>query len=565
MVAATATYVVFAGWLLLGWGGPAGTTIASAVAALGSSLFALGCAVIAGRTGEGRQRVAWQCFSVGLAGWVVGNAIWSYYLVVLGAWPPFPSVADACYLMLPLSACAAAIFAPSQGVRAGARLLLDAIIVVASVFLVAWSAGLEGFFDDGPTHGLGAVLMVAYPFGDVAMVTMSAALLITARPGRRVSPALLLAAMICIGISDVVYGYFVADPQAARSTIVAGWALSGFLIGLAALSSRPAPIVAEDGPQRPVSGLQTWLPYLPVPFAIAVGAASLWPHPGTGPVIVTGLALVMATLLRQLSLLTENRKLLDTVADIALRDPLTGLPNRTLFGDRLTHAMQMRERTGAPVAVLLADLDDFKLVNDTMGHPVGDQLLRSVGERLQDVIRPGDTVARLGGDEFAILVEDTPAAADLLAGKVIRTFDEPFAIAGRTVYMTLSIGLAAAAGTADVTGDELFKRADLAMYSAKRAHVGVRSFTPDMRQDATEMNLPSQRQKTGRRCGIARIQFLGDLRRAIDERELDLVYQPKISLATGEAAGVEALIRWPHPEYGLSRPRTSCRWSRRTV
>jgi diguanylate cyclase (GGDEF)-like protein len=216
--------------------------------------------------------------------------------------------------------------------------------------------------------------------------------------------------------------------------------------------------------------------------------------------------------------------------------------------------MQLRERTAAPVAVLLADLDDFKLVNDSMGHPAGDVLLRAVGERIQDSVRPGDTVARLGGDEFAILVEDAPAIADQIAERVVRVFDEPFTVGGRTVYMRLSIGLAAAVGDADVSADELFKRADLAMYSAKRAHVGARTFTPDMRRDATEMNSPSQQKKTGRRGGVARIQFLGDLRRAIDERELDLVYQPKISLTTGKAVGVEALIRWPHPEFGLLEP-----------
>jgi diguanylate cyclase len=253
-------------------------------------------------------------------------------------------------------------------------------------------------------------------------------------------------------------------------------------------------------------------------------------------------------------LIDENRQLLATVAEMALRDPLTDLANRALFHDRLAHAIELRGRTGAPVGVLVADLDDFKLVNDSLGHPVGDELLRGVGDRIQSVVRPGDTVARLGGDEFAILVEDTPAVAEQIAERVVQAMGEPFLVDGRSVDMRLSIGLATAAGDAEISAEELFTRADLAMYSAKRAHVGTRSFTPDMRQDATELNLPSQQDRAGCRSNVARIEFLADLRRAVDDGELDLVYQPKVNLQTWAAVGAEALVRWPHPELGLLEP-----------
>jgi diguanylate cyclase (GGDEF)-like protein len=549
---ATVTLIVFAAWLLLPWGGPTSTTIASSVTSVVSSAFAMACAVVAGRQSRGRQRKAWFAFSVGLGGWLVGNSIWAYYLVALREWPPFPSVADPFYLLLPLSTFVAAVLAPSTGCRAGFRVLLDGILVAAAFFVIAWSVGLHTLYDTGP-HGLVFVMSVAYPFADLAMVTMSLALLLKSWPGRRLSAALLVTSMLSICVTDSAYTYLLANPLESRDAAVVGWALAGYLAGVAALTYKPLTPIDRERRSAP-SRVQLWLPYLPIPFAIVFGTIYLWPRTDIGPILVTGLVLVSAALLRQLTLLSENRQLQDTLAHIALRDPLTGLANRALFSDRLAHAMQLRERTAAPVAVLLADLDDFKLVNDSMGHPAGDELLRSVGARIQDSVRTGDTVARLGGDEFAILVEDAPAIADQLAEHIVRAFDEPFVVGGRTVAMRLSIGLAAAVGETDVSADELFKRADLAMYSAKRAHVGARTFTPDMRHDATEMNSPSQQQKTGRRGGVARIQFLGDLRRAIDERELDLVYQPKIDLATGKAVGVEALIRWPHPEFGLLEP-----------
>jgi len=292
---------------------------------------------------------------------------------------------------------------------------------------------------------------------------------------------------------------------------------------------------------------------VPVPFAVFLGARELFAGESQ-PILIAGLVLIVVALARQFVLIDENRQLLATVAAMALRDPLTGLANRALFNDRLAHAIELRGRTGASVGVLVADLDDFKLVNDSLGHAAGDELLRAVGDRIQSVVRPGDTVARLGGDEFAILVEDPPAVAEQIAERVVRAMSEPFVVDGRSVDMRLSVGLAAAAGDADLAAEELFTRADLAMYSAKRAHVGSRSFTPDMRQDATELSLPSQQERTGGRSGVARIEFLGDLRRAVVEGELDLVYQPKVSLQTWSAVGVEALVRWPHPELGLLEP-----------
>jgi diguanylate cyclase (GGDEF)-like protein len=158
------------------------------------------------------------------------------------------------------------------------------------------------------------------------------------------------------------------------------------------------------------------------------------------------------------------------LADQALRDPLTGLANRTLFHDRLTHAVQLQHRDPRTVAVLSLDLDEFKLVNDSLGHPAGDALLIGVAERLLGCVRTGDTVARLGGDEFAILIESGDLPAGLVAHRVVASFDEPFVIDGQELFIRPSVGLAVASAVdPDISADALLKQADVAMYSAKRA------------------------------------------------------------------------------------------------
>jgi diguanylate cyclase len=240
-----------------------------------------------------------------------------------------------------------------------------------------------------------------------------------------------------------------------------------------------------------------------------------------------------------------------------MRDALTGLGNRMLFSDRLAEAMNVRAASDGTVAVLLIDIDDFKFVNDSMGHPAGDELLRQVGDRLQRSVRNEDLVARIGGDEFAVVICDTPDAAAQVAETIVEAFDGPIVVDGRPLYMRISIGLATASGPedTDISADELLRRADLAMYSAKRADTGgVRAFTSTMRHEPAELHLSRARQAGWRNGAAGRIQLLADLRRAIDESRLDLLYQPKVSLSTGGVVGVEALLRWPHPRFGVLEP-----------
>jgi diguanylate cyclase (GGDEF)-like protein/PAS domain S-box-containing protein len=236
---------------------------------------------------------------------------------------------------------------------------------------------------------------------------------------------------------------------------------------------------------------------------------------------------------------TERERARERLRHQALHDPLTDLPNRTLFMDRLEHALATLEWSeGDAVAVLFVDLDDFKVVNDSLGHEVGDALLVAVAERLRVALKE-DTVARFGGDEFAILLESIigPSDATHLARRIIEELRKPFVVEGREVYTSPSIGIVSAASSHDRPKD-LLRKADLAMYAAKaKGKACYEAFDPAMSVRATE-----------------RLEVENDLRRVIERGEIRAHYQPKVLLRTGEIVGTETLMRWEHPERGLLPP-----------
>jgi len=231
---------------------------------------------------------------------------------------------------------------------------------------------------------------------------------------------------------------------------------------------------------------------------------------------------------------TAAKEAEDQLRHQAFHDPLTSLANRALFTDRVEHALVVHGATGDEVAVLFLDLDDFKAVNDTLGHPAGDALLRAVGERLRSALSPRHTVARLGGDEFAILVEETAGAAAVdVAESLIGALQDPFEVEGREMFITASVGIAVGTGA-----DNLLRAADVAMYGAKasgKAQYVV--YAPRMDEDS-----------------VGRLELVADLRRAHVDEEFVLHYQPTVELETGAIVGVEALVRWQHPTRGLLPP-----------
>jgi diguanylate cyclase (GGDEF)-like protein len=226
----------------------------------------------------------------------------------------------------------------------------------------------------------------------------------------------------------------------------------------------------------------------------------------------------------------------DQIRRLAFRDVLTDLPNRTLFNDRLRVAMELAERERKPLSVLLLDLDRFKQINDTLGHQTGDQVLQQTAKRLGALLRKSDTVARLGGDEFCVLLDCGAEAAKHIAQKILRALDEPIVIGEHALDVRASIGIA---GYPVDSGDPetLMRHADLAMYAAKRGNLGIAAYDATLGRYRTEQ-----------------LSLLSDLRRAIENEELRLVFQPKIDIRTGHVAGAEALVRWQHPERGPVPP-----------
>jgi diguanylate cyclase (GGDEF)-like protein/PAS domain S-box-containing protein len=224
----------------------------------------------------------------------------------------------------------------------------------------------------------------------------------------------------------------------------------------------------------------------------------------------------------------------------AFHDSLTGLANRALFIDRLRQAMLRRGRADAPVLVLLLDLDDFKDVNDALGHGAGDELLRSVAVRLREFSRQCDTVARLGGDEFAILVDDLtdPAQAAGLAERLLDVLRAPFALQGQQLMAPASVGIALTDPDRDETAEDLLRNADVAMYLAKRqGRSGYAYFAPSMHDNL-----------------LRRLALIADLRDGLGRGEITVHYQPIVELRTGRIAGLEALARWRHPQRGPIGP-----------
>lgn len=557
---AVVTLIVFACWIAFGWGGP---TVANAVSDIGSLAFAtlaLGCALTVATVAKGRLRLAWGIFSFGLFGWVVGDVSWLFYRFALNTVPAGFSFIDVAYLMLPIATGVAwSVNAPRERRPLAVRPLLDGLIVASSLFLVLWPLILERLFEQNNGNEWQLAVALAYPVADLVMVTM--AIVVTAAvpgPYRR-SMVTVTIGLIVIAITDCALVYVQSLGERTEPLLAVGWAAGMVLVAAGSLTELRAPHLSGAATAATPRRQLVWLPYVPIVFAVPVSTAALWHFtPSDRPLVVAGVMLIGAALIRQLTVLLENRKLLEAMAEQALRDPLTGLANRLLFSDRLDHAMLLRQRDDREVSVLSLDLDDFKMVNDNLGHPHGDTLLRHIADRLNSVVPAGDTVARLGGDEFAVIIEDGPESADELAQRVVEVFDKPFFLDGEELYIHPSVGLATAPPLDEesISADELFKRADLAMYTAKRAGVGgVQTYAPDMRLvDRDELRTSLADNGKRRRTPVAGIQLLGQLRRAIEEGELTLVYQPKISLATGGIVGVEALIRWPHPELGLLTP-----------
>ncbi len=290
-----------------------------------------------------------------------------------------------------------------------------------------------------------------------------------------------------------------------------------------------SPVLAEHGVR---SGLTVMIEGRLAPFGVLGVHSTHAREYERGDVdFVQGLANVLGDAFERQ--LTE-----DDIRHRALHDPLTGLPNRLLFMDRLQHAIERLRRGRTPIAVLLLDLDRFKLVNDSLGHQVGDELLAAAAPRIKQAVRSSDSVARFGGDEFGILLEEIAGEQDAIqmAQRIASVFTRPFVLDGNEHFVTTSIGIALAEG--GELAEDLVRDADAAMHRAKeRGRARYELFDEGIRGRA-----------------ISRLRVENDLRRALERDELTLDYQPLVSLRDRSIVGVEALIRWEHPTRGPLPP-----------
>ena len=431
-------------------------------------VFAAACAGKAARCALGRDRLGWLALATALLGWVVGEVIWA----ADDARPELdhatdPAAAEIVLLFYPIGAMAALVLLSKLTRRSPQRrLLLDGVIVWTSLFVVSWVFVLHKQL--GGDNSLQPATVI-HVFADVLLTTTGILMLSRVRPGDPLSRSLLAGGVTAIAVADIatvfhtgIGSYHIGDLADLGRVLGLG------MLALAALSSTNESRTTAS--RDPITSItyrsRQWLPYLPLVLAAAVALGH--EEMQHGPMVVGLGILVGAVLVRQLVVLVENQRLLSDVAREAFTDSLTGLANRAHFLHRLEEAVASRHSNAQPIAVLCLDLDNFKAVNDALGHPAGDELLVRVAGRLTASLDEKATVARLGGDEFAVLIEASIEVSQAAAHRILDAFRAAIVIDGVPLTVCPSIGFTLAPVTSHCTVDDLLRHADLAMYAAKR-------------------------------------------------------------------------------------------------
>jgi diguanylate cyclase len=449
--------VVFGGWYARAVAPAPWAYVADGVAAL---VAVVACAAAATRAGNRRGRVAWRCQSVACAAWSLAPTGWA---LATDVGHVLADVGQVAFLVLVVAGMWLTSRGPDR--RATVRMYLDGAVGASAALVVVWPLAFADTWARMVLVSRAATVPMACLLVMFVLMVYSVLLtLIEFRPARRLMPALFTAGVASMAIADLrLAEVIVVSGQPVTAVDTGGWLVGLLLIAAAASTYR------GTTRRQTVPSTAKWLTFVPylligpagltVLVQIAVGDT---PDP---PQVVAGATIVVAILVRQLLLLAENRTLVERLAarerelhHQALHDPLTGLGNRTLLNDWLpaspTH----------PCALILCDLDEFKSVNDRLGHPVGDELLIQVGDRLRAAVRPGDIVVRLGGDEFAIALDGTLDDALPVARRVWTSFQAPFTVQAHELGVRASIGVAQMTAGAS----ELLRAADVAMYEAKR-------------------------------------------------------------------------------------------------
>jgi diguanylate cyclase (GGDEF)-like protein len=493
-----------------------------------------GCAVLCAwrAVSDRRQRLAWAAIALGLGLFTVGAVLWT---TTVQFWNPvpYPSISDVFFLAFyPVAYTGVGLLVRASAPKGSWTIWLDGLIAalgvaaLESVLVIAHiSHGSRGSFATIATN-------LAYPIGDLVLVMMLVAVFVMRgwRPG---APWLALGAGFGIfAIADTVYVLRVtAGTYVTGTPLDSLWLIGTFLVSIAAWQRGDIRRRNLAGQRQPV--------VVPALFLLSslgiVAINGVWVN-----LLPLGVVLAVLTLLVAVARLGRAYQQLRILADSrreARTDELTGLANRRLFYETLLGCIEEGSRS-AGVAVLMVDLDQFKEINDSLGHQAGDEVLRQLAPRLSQVVGMGGTLARLGGDEFGVILAPLASVAEAtgLADRIADAVGLPMPVAGMSLRIEASIGIAVCPehGT---TAEVLLRKADVAMYEAKRNHHSWELY-------ASDRDIHTRQ----------RFELLADLPGALTRGELVVHYQPKLNLATGTVPGVEALVRWQHPVYGLLSP-----------
>jgi diguanylate cyclase (GGDEF)-like protein len=542
---AAAAYVAHP-WL--GAGSVGGRAVVSNLGQLlAAGIATVACLAAARRQRQRADRRAWALVGLAALSWTVGQAAWTWFEVVRSVQVPFPSVADVGYLAaVPFFMFGMLSFPHIPDGTSRIRIGLDGLIVALTLLYVSWTLVLGPAVMSSEGTLLEQMISLAYPIGDVITLTITVIALTRAAAAHRSSLWFAGAGLALLAVADSHFVYSTLQDAESVGTIAdVSWFGGWLLLALGA---------ADDlGQRRTVSRrlprLQLLLPYFLLPL---VFVTEVWRQIAGLPIAGTefwiGMAVVALLVVRQVLVVIENHSLTRSLEDSLARyehqashDPLTGLPNRALVTSHIQRALEdpELEADGMGVALLFVDLDRFKTINDSLGHEAGDTVLVTVAGRLLAGVSAGDMVARFGGDEFLVLRRRAHGAASVahLAERLREAVAAPMVVNGQDLVVTCSVGMTLTTPGGGAAG-ALIRDADLAMFKAKElGRARVEPFDVGLRERP-----------------LARLTLERELRRAVEQREFEVYYQPVIELATHRVVAAEALLRWRHPSRGLLTP-----------
>ena len=531
LVAIAVTIAAGAANALVGLGG---ATVADVISGWGSSVvYVTAAAVVVLRAIRIPQaRGPWILLAAGLTLYAAGNVVWGIWLNDLEA-PPIPSVSDALWLALyPASYVGLVGLARDRDSRVPAGVWLDGIVAGLGIAAIGAAVVFGPVLRSATGSTVAVATNLAYPVADLLLAALVMGVL--ALRGWRLDRlwGLLGGGFLLLCVADCMYLLRVAEGAVQVSLVPNVF----YLTGMALLAA------AAWQPQRrvPVARIERWSMLLvPATFVLAAMGLVLYDHFVSIDPLAFALAFLtlIAAMLRAALTFRDVRALAETRLE-ASTDDLTSLPNRRLFLRRVGEAIDSARRDDTTVALLLIDLDEFKKLNDTLGHHAGDALLVQIGPRVEGVLRSQDLLARLGGDEFGVLLcaPCDERSALHVADRIGDALRVPFEVEGLHLHVAASIGIALYPSHS-VDAQQLLRHADVAMYQAKIARSGRECYSSD--------------RDTHSRDSLA---LASDLPAAIAAGELEVHFQPKAEAGSRRIVGMEALVRWHHPERGLLPP-----------